>query len=70
MTEPIELLTVEKDDGDGFIATFSDGTTAGYVAEELLKLRPERELTEYSQEKGNDGDSSKLYVSAGRKQSI
>jgi len=53
MPEPIQILTVEKDDGDGMVATFSDGTTAGYVAEELLKLRPKRELTEDSQEEVN-----------------
>ena len=29
MPEAIGILTVEKDDGDGLIATFSDGTTAG-----------------------------------------
>jgi hypothetical protein len=46
MPAPILVLTVEKDDGDGLIVTFSDGTTAGYVAEELLKLRPHRELIE------------------------
>ena len=46
MPEPIQILTVEKDDGDGLITTFSDGTTAGYVAEELLELRPKREMTE------------------------
>jgi hypothetical protein len=51
MPEAIQILTVEKDDGDGMIATFSDGTTAGYVAEELLELRPRRELTEGSEEK-------------------
>ena len=45
-----KILTVETD-GDGVIATFSDGTTAGYVAEELLKLRPKREPTEDGQEK-------------------
>ena len=28
MREEIQILTVEKDDGDGLIATFSDGTTA------------------------------------------
>jgi len=48
MPEQIEILTVEIDNGDGMIATFSDGTTAGYVAEELLKLRPKRERTEGS----------------------
>jgi hypothetical protein len=51
MREPIRILTVERDDGDGLITTFSDGTTAGYVAEELLELRPKRELTEDSQTK-------------------
>jgi len=45
MSERVAILTVEKDDDDGMIATFSDGTTAGYVAEELLELRPKRELT-------------------------
>jgi hypothetical protein len=53
MREEIQILTVEKDDGDGLITTFSDGTTAGYVAEELLELRPNRELTEDSQKKLN-----------------
>jgi hypothetical protein len=46
MLEPIRVLTVEKDDGDGLITTFTDGTTAGYVAEELLELRPQREQTD------------------------
>jgi hypothetical protein len=46
MPAPILVLTVEKDDGDGLIVNFSDGTTAGYVAEELLQLRPHRELIE------------------------
>jgi hypothetical protein len=55
MTERIRILTVEKDDGDGLITTFSDGTTAGYVAEELLELRPMRELTEAHQDNVNDG---------------
>jgi hypothetical protein len=48
MREQIQILTVEKDNGDGLITTFSDGTRAGYVAEELLELRPKRELTEDS----------------------
>jgi hypothetical protein len=59
MHEEIQILTVEKDDGDGMITTFSDGTTAGYVAEELLKLRPIRELTVESQKKANDDESPK-----------
>lgn len=35
MDTEISLLTVKLDGGDGFMATFSDGTTAGYVIEEL-----------------------------------
>jgi hypothetical protein len=34
---------VERDGEDGLLVTFSDGTTAGYVTEELLELRPFRE---------------------------
>jgi hypothetical protein len=59
MPEAIQILTVEKDDGDGLITTFSDRTTAGYVAEELLELRPKRELTDDSQEKLNNDERSK-----------
>jgi hypothetical protein len=43
MPEPIGILNVERDHDEGLIVTFSDGTTAGYVAEELLDLRPHRE---------------------------
>ena len=42
---PIRMLTAELDGDDGLVVTFSDGTTAGYVVEELLELRPVRELT-------------------------
>jgi hypothetical protein len=49
MPEPIFMRTVEKD--GGLIVSFSDGTTAGYVAEELLKLRPHREPIEAEHEK-------------------
>jgi hypothetical protein len=51
MVISILVLTVKKDEGDGLIVNFSDGTTAGYVAEELLKLRPYRELTDDDHEK-------------------
>jgi hypothetical protein len=44
--EPIQILTAERDGEDGLLVTFSDGTTTGYVAEELLELRPFREATE------------------------
>jgi hypothetical protein len=54
MSNDIQILTVEKDDGDGLITTFSDGTTAGFVAEELLELRPNRELTEDTDDNAKD----------------
>jgi hypothetical protein len=41
--KPIRILTTEHDGDDGLIVTFSDGTTGGYVIEELLALRPMRE---------------------------
>jgi hypothetical protein len=43
MNDEIHLLAVELDGQDEFIAKFSDGTTGGYVIEELLHLRPVRE---------------------------
>ena len=47
MNNDIHILAVELDgkDGihDGIVVTFSDGTTGGYVIEELLGLRPIRE---------------------------
>ncbi len=65
MREQIQILTVEKDDGDGLITTFSDGTTAGYVAEELLELRPKRELTEVGHEKVTKLQKAKIENIAG-----
>jgi len=38
-----KILTVERDGDDGLVVTFSDGTRAGYVIEELFALRPHRE---------------------------
>jgi hypothetical protein len=46
MSDETHILEVEKDSHDGLIVTFSDGTTAGYVVEELLELRPVRERVE------------------------
>jgi hypothetical protein len=43
MSETIRILTVERDADDGLIVTFSDGTTAGYLSDELLELRPQRD---------------------------
>ena len=42
MSEQITILHIEQDGGEGLIVTFSDGTIAGYVVEELLDLRPAR----------------------------
>jgi hypothetical protein len=42
MAEQIRILTCERDGDDGLLVTLSDGTTGGYVVEELLKLRPDR----------------------------
>jgi hypothetical protein len=44
--EAIGILAVERDGDDGVIITFSDGTSAGFVVEELLELRPYRGQTE------------------------
>lgn len=44
MLQP-RIIDVELDEQDGVLITFSDGTFAGYVAEELLELRPSREST-------------------------
>jgi len=46
MASEVTILSVEKDGEDGLFVTFSDGTTGGYVAEELLFLRPIRETVE------------------------
>jgi hypothetical protein len=43
MKDEIRILAAEPDDGDGVIVTFSDGTMDGYVVEELLDLRPNRQ---------------------------
>jgi hypothetical protein len=43
MPEENRILTLERDGDDGMIVTFSDGTTAAYVVEELIELRPHRE---------------------------
>ena len=43
MREDIQIQKVEMDAEDGLLVTFSDGTIDGYIAEELLMLRPHRE---------------------------
>jgi hypothetical protein len=44
----IQITKVELDADDGILVTFSDGTITGYVAEELIRLRPYRETIELS----------------------
>lgn len=46
MGQPIIILSVVQDGEDGVMVEFSDGTVAGYLAEELLGLRPYRELAQ------------------------
>jgi hypothetical protein len=41
--QPVKIKHIEMDGEDGILVTFSDGTSTGYVAEELLDLRPKRE---------------------------
>jgi hypothetical protein len=43
MPDQTHILQVEQDSHDGLWVTFSDGTRAGFVVEELLMLRPLRE---------------------------
>lgn len=50
LTTRTRIMKVEIDGDDGLVATFSDGTTAGYVVEELLALRPHREISHKSRE--------------------
>jgi hypothetical protein len=42
MITSLRIISVVLDGDDGLVVTFSDGTNAGYLAEELLKLRPKR----------------------------
>lgn len=44
----IQIVHIEQDGTDGILITFSDGTIAGYVAEELIGLRPIRERLKFS----------------------
>jgi len=40
----IGIVSVEQDGMDGLIVGFTDGTVGAFLVEELLKLRPRREL--------------------------
>jgi hypothetical protein len=52
MIDKTRILKVEQDSHDGLLVTFSDGTIAGYVVEELLALRPGRERVKEPPESG------------------
>jgi hypothetical protein len=39
----VQIVNVEQDGPDGTLVTFSDGTIAGYIVDELIELRPLRE---------------------------
>jgi hypothetical protein len=52
MPDKTRILKVETDSDDGLLVTFSDGTSAGYVVEELLALRPGRERVKEPPESG------------------
>jgi hypothetical protein len=40
----LDILSAEKDGKDGVLVRFTDGTITGYVIEELLHLRPIRDV--------------------------
>jgi thiamine phosphate synthase YjbQ (UPF0047 family) len=44
MRSLIKIVSVERDGDDGLVVLFSDGTTGAFVVEELLELRPQRDL--------------------------
>jgi hypothetical protein len=46
----IHVVGVEKGGEGGVVVTYSDGTVAGYIVEELLLLRPIRETIKVSQD--------------------
>ena len=48
----MQIVNVQQDGPDGILVTFSDGTIAGYVAEELIELRPFRDVVNFAPEPG------------------
>lgn len=45
MKSSISIVNVELDGPDGVLITYSDKTATGYIVEELLALRPQREVS-------------------------
>jgi hypothetical protein len=60
MAMRIHVVGVEMGGEDGVVVVFSDGTVAGYVVEELLSMRPNRETLEEPQ----DLDSLTRFIQA------
>jgi hypothetical protein len=46
MANRILIVGVDRDDGEGLLVSFSDGTHTRYSVDELLELRPVRESDE------------------------
>jgi hypothetical protein len=61
MAEAVRIVSVERDNDDGILVVFSDGTTCGYVVEELLELRPFREKVKLSEESIGRQCARKVY---------
>jgi hypothetical protein len=59
MALPVRISTVELDTDDGLIVSFTDDTQAGYITEELLELRPNREPIESHRGKRHQANHEK-----------
>jgi hypothetical protein len=69
--DAIEIVKVEQEGADGVLLTFSDGTIAGYVVEELLELRPVREKASktkrHAVRRNNSGKSGCIFFGRPRR---
>lgn len=66
VSDAIHILEVELDGSDGLLVTFSDGTSDGYVVEELLELRPIREKIKIKKIKDHSVDRASCENSSTR----
>lgn len=46
MQTPTQIIEVDPADGYSLVVYFADGTFAKYLVEELMELRPYREVSE------------------------
>jgi hypothetical protein len=53
MAKPTKILEAKIAGNESLIVMYSDGTTAVYGVEELLKLRPHRDRTDPDEQKPN-----------------